>query len=197
MKQKMMTRKDKMDKAQKLKEQLDRQEALQAAKDMKSKLGQIFKRQSTLVLSEQNDNSDLMKRLRAWKIAKKNADDKKFQAKLQQCEVDLNENETKIMILKLLQTEKMLKEIRRQVRKYGRPGKAPKSVSRAGSRRPGSNYSRVSQSRGFGTNANRADSQQSRRSGNGSRLGGSRGQANRTSTNNLRFSKESGESALL
>lgn len=39
MKQKMMTRKDKMDKAQKLKEQLDRQEALQAAKDMKSKLG--------------------------------------------------------------------------------------------------------------------------------------------------------------
>ena len=78
MKQKMMTRKDKMDKAQKLKEQLDRQEALQAAKDMKSKLGQIFKRQSTLVLSEQNDNSDLMKRLRAWKIAKKNADDKKF-----------------------------------------------------------------------------------------------------------------------
>jgi len=43
-----------------------------------------------------------MKRLRAWKIAKKNADEKKFQAKLQQCEVDLNENETKIMILKLL-----------------------------------------------------------------------------------------------
>jgi len=78
MKQKMMTRKDKMEKAQKLKEQLDRQEALQAAKDMKSKLGAIFKRQSTLVLSEQNDNSDLMKRLRAWKIAKKNADDKKF-----------------------------------------------------------------------------------------------------------------------
>jgi len=43
-----------------------------------------------------------MKRLRAWKIAKKAADEKAFQAKLQQCEVDLNENETKIMILKLL-----------------------------------------------------------------------------------------------
>ena len=52
----------------------------------------------------------------------------------------------------------MLKEIRRQVRKYGRQGKAPKSVSRAGSRRPGSNHSRISQARGFGTNMNRADS---------------------------------------
>ena len=69
---------------------------------MKSKLGAIFKRQSTVVLQEQNDNSELMKRLRAWKIAKKNADEKAFQAKLQQCEVNLNENETKIMILKLL-----------------------------------------------------------------------------------------------
>ena len=69
---------------------------------MKSKLGAIFKRQSTVVLHEQNDNSELMKRLRAWKIAKKNADEKAFQAKLQQCEVNLNENETKIMILKLL-----------------------------------------------------------------------------------------------
>jgi len=69
---------------------------------MKSKLGKIFKRQGTIHLAEQNDNSELMKRLRAWKIAKKAADEKAFQAKLQQCEVDLNENETKIMILKLL-----------------------------------------------------------------------------------------------
>lgn len=43
-----------------------------------------------------------MRRLRAWKIAKKNADEKAFEAKLAQCEVDLDENETQIMILKLL-----------------------------------------------------------------------------------------------
>lgn len=73
------------------------------------------------MMQEANDNSDLMKRLRAWKLAKKNSDDKAYEAKLAQTEVNLEEGETKIMILKLLQTEKMLKEIRRQVKKFARP----------------------------------------------------------------------------
>lgn len=80
---------------------------------MKKKLGSIFKKQGTILLQETNDNSELMRRLRAWKIAKKKADDKAYEAKLANFEVDLDESETKIMILKLLQTEKMLKEIRR------------------------------------------------------------------------------------
>lgn len=49
-----------------------------------------------------NDNSELMRRLRAWKIAKKKADDAAYDVKLSKCEVDLDESETKIMILKLL-----------------------------------------------------------------------------------------------
>ena len=60
-----------------------------------------------------NDNSELMKRLRAWKLAKRTADEKAYAEKVAKCEVDLDEAQTKIMILKLLQTEKMLKEIRR------------------------------------------------------------------------------------
>ena len=80
---------------------------------MKSKLRDLFKRQGTINLNEVNDNSELMRRLRAWKIAKKDADEKAFEKKLAQCEVDLDESETKIMILKLLQTEQMLKEIQR------------------------------------------------------------------------------------
>jgi len=68
MKQKISQRKEKMDKARALKEKLERQEAIQAAKDMKKKLGSLFKRQGTIMLQEANDNSELMKRLRAWKL---------------------------------------------------------------------------------------------------------------------------------
>ena len=42
---------------------------------MRSKLKDIFKRQGTIVLQEANDNSELMRRLRAWKIAQKNKQD--------------------------------------------------------------------------------------------------------------------------
>jgi len=84
------------------------------------------------MLNDANDNSELMRRLRAWKIAKKNSEEKAWEAKLAQCEVDLDESETKIMILKLLQTEKMLKEVRRQVKKFARPSKY--AVARQSSR---------------------------------------------------------------
>jgi len=82
MKQQLLLRKDKAEKARKLKDQLERQEAATASKDLKKKLGSIFKRQGTIMLQEVNDNSELMKRLRSWKIAKKNADDKAYEAKL-------------------------------------------------------------------------------------------------------------------
>lgn len=113
----MSQRKGKIEKARKLKDQLERQEALTAAKDMKKKLGSIFKRQGTIMLQDTNDNSELMRRLRSWKIAQKKSTDETYNKKLVDTEVNLEESETKIMILKLLQTEKMLKEIRRQVRK--------------------------------------------------------------------------------
>lgn len=138
MKQKLALRKEKMDKARSLKEKLERQEAIQAAKDMKKKLGSLFKRQGTLLLQETNDNSELMKRLRAWKINAKEARDKAYKQKVSQCEVDLEENETKIMILKLLQTEKMLKEVRRQIHKNRNAVPAREHLARQSSRASGS-----------------------------------------------------------
>jgi len=102
MKQKVSMRKEKYEKARKLKDQLERQEALNATKNIKKKLGGLFKRQGTILLQENNDNSELMRRLRAWKLAKKNSDELAFEAKLADTEVDLDESETKIMILKLL-----------------------------------------------------------------------------------------------
>lgn len=117
LKAKMALKKDKNARARKLKEQLEQQEASQATKNMKTRLKDIFKRQGTIAIQEANDNSELMRRLRAWKIAKKNATEHDQARKLAEVEVDLDENETKIMILKLLQTEKMLKEIRRQIKR--------------------------------------------------------------------------------
>jgi hypothetical protein len=77
-------------------------------------IGLLFKKQGTINLDkDMNDNSELMKRLRAWKIAKRTNEEKAYAEKVAKCEVDLDEAQTKIMILKLLQTEKMLKEIRR------------------------------------------------------------------------------------
>jgi len=102
MKRKVMQRKEKYDKARKLKDQLEKQEALNATANIRKKLGGLFKRQGTIQLMEANDNTELMRRLRSWKLAKKNDDDRKFEAKLAATEVDLDESETKIMILKLL-----------------------------------------------------------------------------------------------
>lgn len=140
MKQKLAIRKEKMEKARSLKEKLERQDAIQAAKDMKKKLGSIFKRQGTINLQESNDNSELMRRLRSWKINQKKASETAYQVKLAQCEVDLEENETKIMILKLLQTEKMLKEVRRQVRKNGTTVRPSNQYARQSSRASGSQF---------------------------------------------------------
>lgn len=140
MKQKLAIRKEKMEKARALKDKLERQDAIQAAKDMKKKLGSIFKRQGTINLQESNDNSELMRRLRSWKINQKKASETAYQAKLAQCEVDLEENETKIMILKLLQTEKMLKEVRRQVRKNGTAVRPSNQYARQSSRASGSQF---------------------------------------------------------
>merc|ERR1712110_424552 len=119
MKQKLEMRKEKVARAQKLRDQLKAQEEKEATEAIKKKLGGLFKKQGTLILDKNiNDNSELMKRLRAWKIAKRNNEDKAYAEKVAKCEVDLDEAQTKIMVLKLLQTEKMLKEIRRHVKKF-------------------------------------------------------------------------------
>ena len=114
MKQKLALRKEKVERAQKLRDQLKAQEEKEATAAIKKKLGGLFKKQGTINLDkDMNDNSELMKRLRAWKIAKRTNEEKAYAEKVAKCEVDLDEAQTKIMILKLLQTEKMLKEIRR------------------------------------------------------------------------------------
>ena len=49
---------------------------------MKQKLQGLFKRQGTIIMKDANDNSELMRRLRAWKIMKKDAEKAEFERKV-------------------------------------------------------------------------------------------------------------------
>lgn len=78
---------------------------------MQTNLKKMLMKKGTLMLDETNENSELMRKLRAWKVAKKNLENEKLKAQLEQCTPDMDDNEIKIMILKLIQTEKLLKQI--------------------------------------------------------------------------------------
>lgn len=77
-------------------------------------LSNIIQRKGTLMLNDVNDNSELMRRLRAWKLAKKRHEEATLDEKLTNTEVKLDENEIKIMILKLVQVERLLKDLRKK-----------------------------------------------------------------------------------
>jgi len=88
------------------------------------------------MLNDVNDNSELMRRLRAWKLAKKRHEDEKLNEKLTNTEVKLDENEIKIMILKLVQVESLLKDLRKK------RGNSP--IKQRTQKRPMSGMSRAS-----------------------------------------------------
>ena len=68
-------------------------------------------RKPVIVVNEVDESSELYKRLQQWKQNKKAYELKMFMDKLSKASMNLNENEIKIMILKLIQIEKLLKEI--------------------------------------------------------------------------------------
>lgn len=83
----------------------------------KKNLRKMFQKKGTLMIQEESENSELMKKLRKWKMDKKKLEQEKFDAQLEECEPDMNENEIKIMILKLITIEKYLKQIGTKKRK--------------------------------------------------------------------------------
>jgi len=62
-------------------------------------------------VNEVDENDELIKRLQQWKQNKKAYELRIFIDKLAKAHLNLNENEIKIMIIKLIQIEKLLKEI--------------------------------------------------------------------------------------
>jgi len=62
-----------------------REEESSASKGLaKGSMKGLFKRHGTLLIREDNDNSELMRKLRAWKINKKQFDDAKLEEQIQE-----------------------------------------------------------------------------------------------------------------
>ena len=125
--------KDKMEEQKKIEEKAQEEK-------IGSGIGGLFERRGTLVLSD-NDNSLLAQRLRAWKKAKKAKDEEKLIAEIATKDVNMDENEIKILVLKLMQVEKLLKELRRKKKKQAESGQNPArklaKVSTLGSKQGG------------------------------------------------------------
>jgi inorganic pyrophosphatase len=75
-------------------------------------------------VNEVDENDELIKRLQQWKQNKKAYELRMFIDKLAKAHLNLNENEIKIMIIKLIQIEKLLKEIGKVKKAKG--AKSPK-----------------------------------------------------------------------
>jgi predicted phage-related endonuclease len=73
-------------------------------------LKKLFARQSTLVLDE-NENSKLVQKLRQWKVMKKEYENTQFQKKVSTTGVALNDNQYKLMIMKLMKVERLIKDL--------------------------------------------------------------------------------------
>ena len=74
-----------------------------SANAMTKGLRGMFKKAGTLIL-EDNENSELMRKLRAWKVAKKNLENEKLRSHLEEASPDMDEAEIRVMVLKLKQT---------------------------------------------------------------------------------------------
>lgn len=89
----------------------EQKDAVGGQQSLKKNLKAMFQRKGTILLKEDNENSELMTKLRAWKMAKKNLEREKLNQQLEECKPNMEDSEIKVMILKLMQTEKLLKQI--------------------------------------------------------------------------------------
>jgi len=135
MKQKMDMRQKRLVKVQQLKMELERQDEDQPTKASKvtntfaaALRHKLFNYESEV---HQDDNSELLKRLREWNEHKHDYQIAAFQKKASQAGMaDLDENQIKIMIIKLQQIEKLLKEVGKQ-KKLRQRALAPKKGRRS------------------------------------------------------------------
>lgn len=127
-------------KIEEVKKQKEEEEA--ATRDeLQDGVNDLFKRRGTIVL--QDDDSELVRRLRAWRQAKKAHQEKVLLAEVATKQVDLDENEIKILVLKLMQVERMMREIRKKKKRQAQLAEANKiaKVGTFGSRAGGRNGS--------------------------------------------------------
>lgn len=136
MKQKIDMRQKRLTKVQQLKQELEKQNEAPAQGQSKMALAfqfalrkQMFKMENE---AHANDNSELLKRLRDWNDHKHDYQIKNFTEQAGFAGMaDLDENQIKIMIIKLQQIEKLLKEVGSQRKKKAKNAlEKPKNNSR-------------------------------------------------------------------
>lgn len=136
MKQKADQRRIRAQKAKELKEKLDKERAKKGVGTTAKGLSGLFQRRATLILDKEVENSELMKRLRAWKLKKKEYEEEKFRQRVAETNVTLGDSSIKMMIIKLNQIENLMKDLNKQTKKvHGRVDAGEnKTVSRTSSR---------------------------------------------------------------
>lgn len=98
-----------MKKLEGLKQQADVENKAMMGKNLKGGLKRMFTKKNTILLDDVQENTELMRRLRAWKINKKAYEEMKWLEQLKNTVVDMDDAQIKIMIIKLMHVEKLLK----------------------------------------------------------------------------------------
>jgi len=120
----------------------DQDKRQDAAKDGMEKgvtkgLKGLFKKQQTLFIAD--DNDELHKKLRAWKLNKKQYDQEQLDEQVQEVTPDMDSNEIKTMILKLKLVQSNLKQIYAKKKKQAKKDKERKEKKRHRKRLGGEN----------------------------------------------------------
>lgn len=111
MKQNLEVRRRRHERERNARAAAEKEEQAKLANNMGGGLKSLLLRKKTIRMSAANENTELMRRLRAWKQQRNEIENKKYMEKLSDSRVDLDDASTKIMILKLITTEKMLKDV--------------------------------------------------------------------------------------
>jgi len=111
MKQKADQRRIRAQKQKELKEKLEKERAKKGLGNAQKSLAGLFTRKATIYLDKEAENSELMKRLRSWKLKKKEYADMKFRQRVAETNVTLTDASIKMMIIKLNQIENLMKDL--------------------------------------------------------------------------------------
>jgi len=134
MKQKADQRRIRSQKAKELKEKLEKERAkkLGSSGNAKSGLTGLFQRRATLHMDKEAENSELMRRLRAWKLKKKEYEQEQHRKRIAETNVTLGDASIKMMIIKLNQIENLMKDLNKQTKKVH--GRIDDGMERKGTR---------------------------------------------------------------
>lgn len=113
-----------------MREKLEAERSKKTGNNLNKGLSGLFKRSATLVLENEAENSELMRRLRGWKLKKKEYENELHRKRIAETNISLNEDSIKMMIIKLNQIENLMKDLNRKTKMV--KGSVAKRGGRAG-----------------------------------------------------------------